>query len=199
VPFVLAACLVAFLVAGAPRARASRAALPACFVLVAVNAAFLLGAPRNPALSAGQTFRYDPHYESAYGNDDHSGLDWYKLTYDLVQQTPDLATPEGHVLFWFPDGNNLINGIQSAFLWRQSALMSTGPGMPFLDDWRLSRLQEQRARWLIALGGSRDEVDGGIAALRARGVVLVGTDDFVLRAGAAVIYGSTITLNPPPA
>ena len=71
--------------------------------------------------------------------------------------------------------------------------------MPFLDDWRLSRLQEQRARWLIALGGSRAEVDAGIDALRARAVVIVATDDFVLKSGDAAIYGTTITLNPPPA
>ena len=200
VPIVLVICLAAVIAAGARKATAPlRTTWLACFALVALNAAFLLGAPRNPRLSEGQTFRYDPHYDSAYGNDDRSGLDWYKLTYDLVKQTPDLASADGHVLFWFPDGNNLINGVQSAYLWRQSTLMSTGPGMPFLDDWRLSRLQEQRARWLIALGGSRAEVDAGIDALRARAVVIVATDDFVLKSGDAAIYGTTITLNPPPA
>jgi hypothetical protein len=199
VPILLAIGLTAMLAAVLRRSTAkSRTAWTASFAIVVLNAAFLLGAPRNPELSEGRTFRYDPHYDSAYGNNDRSGLDWYKLTYDLVQQTPDLETAEGHVLFWFPDGNSLINSIQSAYLWRASTLMSTGPGMPFLDDWRLSRLQEQRARWLIALGGSRAEVDAGIDALRARSVVIVATDNFVLKSGGAVVYGTTITLNPPP-
>lgn len=201
VPFLVAVTLAAAVLATA-RATAPRggALLGATgvVVLLAMNTALLLGAPRNPPLSPGQTFRYDARYDLAYGNDDPGGLNWYELTYDLVEKVPDLETPEGHVLFWFADDSNLVSAIQSTYLWRQSALMSTGPGMPFLDEWRLSRLVEQRARWLIVLGVTRAEIDTGIAALRERGVVILGVENWELRAGNDVIQGSTVTLNPPP-
>jgi hypothetical protein len=181
--------------AAAPTTFAATAAV----ALVVVNTAFLFGAPRNPPLTDGQTFRFDPHFESALGNPDYSGLDWYKLTHDLVRQTPDLASDEGTVLFWYPDSDNIINSLQSAFLWRQSALMSTGPGMPFLDDWRINRLVEQRARWLVTLAERPASLDEGLAALRARDVKVLRVEPFQLRSGKVVIYGATLVLDPPPA
>lgn len=200
VPILVLLCVATALAARGRTAVPGRAtSVVASATLLTVCTALVLGAPRDPGGSAAEGFRADPRYDAAIGNADGSGLDWYRLTHDLVRQTPDLASSEGHVLFWFSDGSATISAIQSAFLWRQSALMSTGPGMPFLDDWRIARLQEQRARWLVTLGTSRAEVDAGVDALRARGVVIVATDDFVLRAGREVIHGTTVTLQPPPA
>jgi hypothetical protein len=202
VPLVVLACLAAMtLTVTAPRPATSRSAFAglAAVLLVVTNTAFLLGAPRNPPLSEGQTFRFDPRYESALGNADYGGLDWYKLTYDLTRQTPDLETDEGNVLFWFPDDSGVVNSIQSAYLWRQSTLMSTGPGMPFLDDWRLSRLRVERARWLVALAEDPADIDEGLNALRARSVTVLRVEPFELRSGKTVVYGATFVLDPPPA
>ena len=46
---------------------------------------------------------------------------------------------------------------------------------------------------------TREEIDTGVAALRARGVVILDVENWKLAEGDDVIFGSTITLNPPPA
>jgi hypothetical protein len=179
--------------------RAPHLAIAAVAMLLFANAALLLGAPRNPPLATNQTFRYDPRYDLAYGNDDWSGFDWYRLTYDLAQITPELEAPDGNVLFWFTDSSNLINGIQSAYLWRASALMSTGQAMPFLDDWRIARLRDQNATWLVLLGTSQEEIDAGVAALQQRNVSVHGRERHVLHRGHDRVYTEVVHITPPPA
>ncbi len=181
------------------RRSASGMALAASGSLVVATGLLLLAAPFAPPLSRGQSFRFDPHYELAIGNSDDSGLEWYELTFDLINHTPPLAAPGEHVLFWYEDGPPMLNALQSAYLWRSSAWQSTFEGMPFIDDWRIARLRDEQVRFLVLLGETPTQIDRGVAALRRAGIGIDWQKRTTFTEGGSVLYFNVVRIIVPPA
>lgn len=167
---------------------------------VVITVALLqLAAPFSPPLSRHQKFRYDPYYHLAIGNRDDSGLDWYELTFDMIDRTPPLAAPGQHVLFWYADGPPMLNAIQSAYLWRTTAWQSTFPGMPLIDAWRIARLRDEQVGFLVLLGETPEQIDGGVAALRGAGIGVDWQKRSTLTEDRSTLYMDVVRITVPSA
>jgi hypothetical protein len=164
---------------------------------VFASSSFLLMLAGPRVLAPGSLFH--PAYDAAIGNQDWSGLDTYKLTYDLMGFTPDLSQRDGTLLFWY---NSTIypwvGSVHGAFVAFSSSIDAGSPqGMPYLDDWRIAHLWDEKARRLELLGTTQAEIDEATAALRARGVPIDRMQDAELTSGPYALYVRLLTVHQP--
>jgi hypothetical protein len=184
--------LVALLAVGRARPRVLAAA---AVLTAAVSALLVMAPPRNVPLAEGQRFRQEPHYELATGNPDRTGLEWLRLSSQLIAALPAWSDEPGSIVFWYRD-SRLLDFVQSTYLWRTSAVQGYEPTFPHLTAEARALLTGRTPRFLVVLATSPDDVDLAAAALDGVGLEPVTMTDEVLRAGASSLLVRRYTLVP---
>lgn len=182
------------LAAGAAAAhRRQRVATVTIASLLVVTYAWWLGSPVEYRGTV-----VDPHFETAIGHPDWSGMDLYRLTYQLDQVTPRLLQADGSTtLFWFDSTDPVTGGIHGAFLGPATSLHSTGEGMPVITPWHVARMREERVSRLVLLGLTEGQLDAGLAALLSFGVATPDVERHVLTTDSVTVHVAVAAIDLP--
>jgi len=132
---------------------------------------------------------FHPHYENALGNRSRTGLDIYRLSFDMIAAVPPLISKDGTVFVWNNPVRDPYTGtLTGTLVGFSSTFQSLGDGMPAVSDWLLSRIPYEDIDVLILLDKDPAQIRAGVDALAARGVDIVGVEDKVLSSGAERYY-----------
>jgi hypothetical protein len=164
-------------------------------VAALVGSLAILGfaAPRNVPLSPGQSFRFDPAYDLAIGNPNTEGLDWYDVAGQLIDAAPKWDDTPGSLVFWYPTDVNVLNSLQSTFLWTASTVQGGSPGVPNLTDAQKALLVGRTPRHLMLLGLDPADLAAGRSTLEALGLRPLASVQRTLSAGNTTIYSELLT------
>jgi 4-amino-4-deoxy-L-arabinose transferase-like glycosyltransferase len=195
IPVLVSATTAALLPVGIRREPAGRSlpAVVASTALVAGTFLILHAPPRT--LPSGTLFH--PRYEAALGNQDWAGLDVYRLSHEIQDITPPLRSSDGVILVWPAwDEDPTAGTLAGPFVGFSSNFQSQGPGLPFVDEWRVARIRSENIDQLVAFSVSEDELDNGVSALQASGVEIDTISNSVLQSGSLRYFVKIIDLAP---
>jgi hypothetical protein len=114
-------------------------------------------------------------YYAIWGSEGATEVRAFRLAQSLIARIPKLRDDNRPILFWYTNGDELIDSLQSTYLWSYSRLNSTdgsSPGMPQLTDRELQRLTAGGPQRLVLLDRSAETVKAGLRTLAQRGIVL---------------------------
>jgi hypothetical protein len=188
--------LFAFLIAVLAALGAHRRPVALGAALVLVLGTFGLTIGSTTKLAPGSL--YNPTLGFAIGNQDWSGLDILKLSYDLMAFTPDISTPAGNLYFWYSSDNGVIGSIHGPYVAFQSLLQAGGVGMPSVGPWEVQHMRDGHINRLVLIGADQTEVDGGVAALNGVGVGVKALRDTTLHYGPYSFYVELVAVTLPP-
>jgi hypothetical protein len=148
--------------------------------MVALSAALVFmhiswgSAPRQIRPIPRATFQFEPHYEDAFGDVSTGGFEAYELATQLPTVVPSEPGRSVPALFWYRSGDAMLDSTEASYHWETYTVQrSPGPGMPNLAADDLRRVQTLAGVGnLVLLARTQPELDAGILALRANGVVL---------------------------
>ena len=149
--------------------------------LLLISTSLILNAP--PRLEPRGTL-FNPHYENALGNPERTGLDIYRLSFDMVAAVPPLISEGGLVLIWNnPAADPFAGTLAGPFIGQASQFQSTGAGLPDVTDWLLSRIPYENIDTLVLLDRDQSVIQEGVAALKARGVKILDVKSLSISSG----------------
>jgi len=173
-------------VSSGPRGRWVPVIAALASVVIITSTTLMLNAP--PRTEPRGTL-FNPHYENALGNRSRTGMDIYRLSFDMIAAVPPLISKDGTVFVW---NNSLADPFTGTLTGTLAGFSSTfqnmGPGMPEVSPWLLSRIAYEDIDVLILLDKDPAQIREGVDALAARGVNIVGVEDKVLSSGAERYY-----------
>ena len=120
------------------------------------------------------TFQFEPHYEDAFGDVSTAGFEVYELATQLPTVVPSEPGRSVPALFWYRSGDAMLDSTEASYHWETYTVQrSPGPGMPNIaaDDLRRVRTLAGVGN-VVLLARTQPELDAGIFALRANGVLL---------------------------
>jgi 4-amino-4-deoxy-L-arabinose transferase-like glycosyltransferase len=190
---IMASMLIALVLAAHRRAWLGNIVLAALVGCVAILG---IAAPRNLPLSPGQTIRGDPHYETAIGTDDRTGLQIFELASQLIKLLPSWKDDPGTTVFWYRSGEYVVNLIQGTYVWLPATIQYGGPGLPTLSSQEVSELKGRTPRRLVILGELENDIVTGHRELIDAGVRPEAFSDRVLRAGKMKVFVELMRFTP---
>ncbi len=115
-------------------------------------------------------------------------MDVYDLAIEFTETMPQWHSSPGSLVFWYPDGDELSDLVESTYLWRYSTVQANGPGLPALDDHQRAQLRQRTPRYLVIMGSRPEFVEQGRAALDFLSDLQVGSSEHTLTVGSAELY-----------
>ena len=123
-------------------------------------------------------------------------LDVYRVALQFLEQVPKSSQRPGTVAFWYsnePPGN-LIQSVQSTYLWGFSKVQGQGRGLPYFEAAEIERLRRMNVKWLVLLAEQQGQLALGRAALRRIDVEHQVVDRRVLSAGMYTLHFELLEL-----
>jgi hypothetical protein len=167
-------------------------------VMVASIVLLGISPPRNVPMSPAQTVRADPHYELAIGNTSRLGLDWFKISSDLIRTVPKWDRDPGTVLFWYRDDASILDLVQATYGWVGASLQYGAPGLPTLNPSQIAELKGRTPRTIVILAHNAGDIEAGHRAIMSLGLQPLSVVDQRLVAGRSTVYTERLTFHAAP-
>lgn len=192
----------------APKSLAVFASLAACAMAVWAALLYARHIRTRPVLARAAVVLFGLGYSAGFAtygstvhrraDPSHLEVDVYRVALQFIREMPKYQD-SGPVLFWYNNrAGNLINSVQSTYLWGYSRLNGVAagdPGMPALNAGQIGRLKQ--ARCLALLGESQQELTQGIASLSSHGVAWRRAKPRVIASGGYTLYWELVELGEP--
>jgi hypothetical protein len=137
-------------------------------------------------------------YASVFENRGSRERDIYRVAEQLISAVPKQRDHPGRVCFWYSNRpGDMINSVQSTYLWSFSMCSSPLPGvagMPVIGEFETKQFKDPRLKYVVLLGDSADDLTVALAALQASRIAFVPVQNRVLSAGDYRIYFAYLEL-----
>ena len=177
----------------------SKTALAVVAAVLAMHLAW--GAsPRTIPAIPGAAFQFEPHYEDAFGSDDTTGYDAYRIASELPGAVPSIPHGAIPLNFWYHTGDALMDSVEATYHWETLTVQHRpAPGMPDINAQDLTKLKTLVGGYVVLLARTDPEIDVGLASLATAGFTLGPVPKRVtLRHGDSTVIVQPITLVASP-
>jgi len=124
--------------------------------------------------------------------------DVYRVAEQFMAAVPKMKDRPGGVRFWYNNRpGNLVNSVQSTYLWgysRCNQAVPDDPGMPFIGPFEFGAFSDKTVKYIVLIGETEDENDKGMAALQKREIPYTRVDHRLLASGNYRVYFETLQL-----
>lgn len=122
----------------------------------------------------------------------------YRVALQFMDAVPRLDQTPGKIRFWYSNRpGNLINSVQSTYLWGYSKCnqqLPLDPGMPHVGSFQLTAFRDTTLKYLGLIGESEHELEGGLRALTDHAIPYVSVDHRILESGDYRVHWQLIRL-----